>query len=69
MRLAAVRELRGRRSCLPRSRRAVGNPPADRNGVVVLDGVGTPVARTGLAFEIDGGGLPADTDRCDVMAL
>lgn len=42
---------------------------ADKDGVVVLDETGTPVARTGYAFPIGGGGLPADSDHCDAIGV
>jgi hypothetical protein len=42
---------------------------ADDNGVSVLDATGTPVARTGVTFQIDGGAVPAATDYCDVIGV
>ena len=42
---------------------------ADEDGVVVFDEAGTPVARTGYAFQIGGGGLPADSDHCQAIGV
>lgn len=42
---------------------------ADEGGVVVFDEAGTPVARTGHAFQIGGGGLPADSDHCQAIGV
>jgi hypothetical protein len=42
---------------------------ADEDGVVVFDQAGTPVARTGRAFQIGGGGLPADSDHCQAIGV
>lgn len=42
---------------------------ADGGGVSVLDAAGTPVAHTGVTFQIGGGAVPANTDYCDVIGI
>ena len=42
---------------------------ADEDGVVVFDEAGAPVARTGHAFQISGGGFPADSEHCQAIGV